>query len=150
MNVNDNFGMEFEFGGYYNGDVNKRSVRANSMTVLLGPLLSLGRSRDIDPYAHVLFGAIDVSGNTVEVVNGANSGVAGASIGISEHNPAMAAGGGLDVHLTKFLLCRPIQLDYLLTRLEDLGFSGQSTQNRNQHNVRGSAGLVFQFGGRVK
>ena len=38
----------------------------------------------------------------------------------------------------------------LVTRLEDLGFSGQPTHNRNQHTFRVSAGLVFQFGGRVE
>jgi outer membrane protein OmpA-like peptidoglycan-associated protein len=38
-------------------------------------------------------------------------------------------------------------LDYLMTRLEDFGQSGQPSQNRNQHNLRYAAGLMFTFGG---
>jgi hypothetical protein len=90
VNVNDNLGMEFEFGGYYKWG--KRSVKAKSMTFLLGPRLSLGRSRDIDPFVHVLFGAIN-SGSGFETVDGANPTSARASFRVSEHNFAMAAGG---------------------------------------------------------
>lgn len=140
MNINNNFGMEFDFGGYYNGNVNKRGIEALSTTFLFGPRLSFGRSKEIDPYFHVLFGGIYVSGTKPGEA-------AGTSIGVSQRNFAMATGGGVDIRLTKFMLFRPIQLDYFLTRLEDLGFSGLPTQNRNQHNVRASAGLVFQFGG---
>jgi hypothetical protein len=147
LNLNNYFGVEFEFGGYYNGNVNKRGVESKSMTYLIGPRVSFGRSKGIDPYFHLLVGGIYVSGTKFVAPSGTNPTSSGTTIGVSEHNFAMATGGGVDIQLTKYLLLRPIQLDYLLTRLEDLGFSGQPTENRNQHNLRASAGLVFQFGG---
>jgi hypothetical protein len=58
----------------------------------------------------------------------------------------MAIGGGLDIKLGKWFLLRPIQLDYLMTRLEDFGQSGQPSANRNQHNLRYAAGIVFNIG----
>jgi len=66
----------------------------------------------------------------------------------SQDNFAMALGGGLDIKLAKSFLLRPIQLDYLMTRLEDFGQSGQPSQNRNQHNLRFAAGVAFTFGAR--
>jgi hypothetical protein len=42
----------------------------------------------------------------------------------------------------------PIQFDYVLTRLEDFGLSGLPSENRNQHNLRYAAGVVFNFGAR--
>jgi hypothetical protein len=145
LNLNNYFGVEFEFGGYYDGNVNKSGTEVTSMTYLLGPRLSFGRSNAIDPFFHVLFGGIYTSGSKFVAANGANSTSQSVSVGVSEHNFAMAAGGGVDARLTKVLLFRPIQLDYVLTRLQDLGFSG--LQNRNQHNLRISVGFVFQFGG---
>lgn len=146
VNFNNNFALEFDFGGYYNGNVNQRGVELKSFTSLLGPRFSFGRSNEVDPFFHVLFGAVSTSGAKFVAANGGTASP-GARIDASEHNFAMAAGGGVDIRMTKAFLLRPIQLDYVLTRLEDLGFSGQPTQNRNQHNLRVSIGLVFQFGG---
>jgi hypothetical protein len=145
LNLNDSLGMEFEFGGYYNGNVNRTGVQARTMTFLVGPRVSLGRSRQFDPYVHVLFGGVFTSDSKLVAANGVTSTPAG-SIDFSERSFALAAGGGLDFRLSRLILFRPIQLDYLLTRLEDLGFSGQPAQARSQHNLRVSVGFVFQFG----
>jgi hypothetical protein len=142
LNINDNFGVEFEFGGYYNGNVNKRAIEAKTITFLVGPRVSLGRSHQFDPYFHILFGGINTSDSKLVAANGATS----TNVEFSERGFAMAAGGGLDIRLNKLIVFRPVQLDYLLTRLEDLGFSGQPAQARNQHNLRICAGFVFQFG----
>jgi hypothetical protein len=50
----------------------------------------------------------------------------------------------MDIRLTKGFSIRPIQLDYVWTRLEDFGLAGQDT--RNQHNLRYAAGVLFTFG----
>jgi hypothetical protein len=60
---------------------------------------------------------------------------------------AMALGGGLDIKLGKWIALRAIQLDYVMTRLEDFGLSGQPSANRNQHHLRFATGFVFNFGG---
>ena len=60
---------------------------------------------------------------------------------------AMALGGGLDLRLSHHVTFRPVQLDYLMTRLPDFGQSGQPSLTRNQHNLRYAAGLMFTFGG---
>jgi hypothetical protein len=146
LNLNDNFGMEFEYGGYYNGNVNKTTDKAKTMTFLVGPRASLGRSREFDPYVHVLFGGVYTSDSKFVAASGVTSSTGGTNVDFSEHSFAMAAGGGLDIRLSRVILFRPIQFDYLLTRLEDLGFSGQPVQARSQHNLRVSAGFVFQFG----
>ncbi len=146
LNLTDNLGMEFEFGGYYNGNVNGTAVKAQTMTFMVGPRVSLGRSRQFDPYVHVLFGGVFTSDSKVVAANAATSIPGGSNADFSEHSFAMAAGGGLDIRLGRLILFRPLQLDYVLTRLEDLGFSGQPAQARSQHNLRVSVGFLFQFG----
>jgi hypothetical protein len=59
----------------------------------------------------------------------------------------MALGGGLDLRLSHHFTLRPVQVDYVLTRLQDFGQTGDPSQNRNQHNVRYAAGIMFNFGG---
>jgi opacity protein-like surface antigen len=55
----------------------------------------------------------------------------------------MTAGGGLDIKVSKSVSFRPIQLEYFLTRLQNL----RSGTDNNQHNLRYSAGINFTFGG---
>jgi hypothetical protein len=58
-------------------------------------------------------------------------------------------GGGSDIEPTKGLLLRPIRLDYLSDPLQAVNVSnptGPST-NRNENNLRYTAGIAFNFGG---
>jgi hypothetical protein len=56
---------------------------------------------------------------------------------------AMTAGGGLDIRINKHVDFRPIGLDFLWTRLQNLRTPGDSSQ----HNLRYTTGLNFTFGG---
>jgi outer membrane immunogenic protein len=151
-NLNSHLAAEFEFGFYHNnGDVDNTSV-----SYLFGPRFSAGRSGKFDPFIHVLFGGMhsDLSvPSTSSLIppipahplpapsNGRYS--------ASQANFAMAAGGGLDFHLTKGLYFRAVQFDYMLTRFESPAFLTPAgpTSNRNQNNFRLATGIGFNFGG---
>ncbi len=55
----------------------------------------------------------------------------------------MTAGGGLDIKISHHVSFRPIGLDYMLTRLQNL----RTANDNNQHNLRYTTGLNFTFGG---
>ena len=143
-NFNDYIAAEFEIGGYHNGNIHDIQFDTTEMTYVFGPRFSAGRHRTIDPYLHTLFGGIHLTTSLPAPTSVNPSG----RIAASQDNFAMALGGGLDIKLHKIILLRPIQLDYFMTRLEDFGQSGQPSANRNQHNLRYAAGVVFQFGAR--
>jgi len=150
LNFNNHIGLEFEFGGYHNGNIHDIQFDTTYLTYLFGPRFSLGRSRRIDPYIHVLFGGARITSSISE--NGTNLlGTPSASTRVanSQNNFAMAAGGGLDIKLNHAVTLRPIQLDYLLTRFEapNLADITGPTSNRNQNDLRFATGLMFTFGG---
>ncbi len=148
VNLNNHIGFEFEFGGFHNGNIHNVQFDTTMMTYLFGPRFSLGRSRRVDPYLHTLFGGIHLTTSLpVTVAATPTSAATTTRIAASQDNFAMALGGGLDVKMNRHMTLRPIQLDYVMTRLEDFGQSGIPSQNRNQHNLRYAAGLMFTFGG---
>src|SRR6185436_16683773 len=63
--------------------------------------------------------------------------------GASRTGFAMTAGGGLDIKINRHVSFRLVELDYMLTRLQNL----RSLQDNNQNNFRASTGLNFTFGG---
>jgi hypothetical protein len=148
-NFTNHIAAEFEFGGYHNGNIHDIQFDTTEMTYLFGPRFSLGRSRRINPYIHTLFGGIHLTTSLPVTLVATPLDTTGTTtrIGASQDAFAMALGGGLDIRLSHHVMFRPIQLDYLLTRLEDLGLSGQPSQNRNQNNLRYAAGILFTFGG---
>jgi len=148
-NLSDYFGAEAEIGGYHNGNISGVQFDTTTMTYLFGPRASLGRSKRASPYLHSLFGGIHATTSlaTPAVVNPLGQVTTPAGrVAASQDAFAMALGGGMDVRVTKSFSIRPIQLDYMWTRLEDFGGSGQIT--RNQHNLRYAAGVTFTFGAR--
>jgi hypothetical protein len=154
LNFTDHIGLEAEFGGYFNGNINNLQLDTTSFSYLFGPRVSYGRTKKFDPYFHTLFG-----------VNRASTSVAASSIlipmqhlapgddgrfSVSQVNFAMAVGGGIDIRLSKHVLLRPVQIDYYLTRFETPTFlegPGAPTTNKNQNNIRFAAGVAFSFGG---
>jgi hypothetical protein len=154
LNINKYIGFEFEFGGYHNGNINNVRFDTTTMTYLFGPRFSLGREKKVAPYFHTLFGGMHL---TTSIAQEAVPPVAAplptttppasGRYAASQDNFAMALGGGLDVKLSRLITFRPVQLDYLMTRFQDFGLSGQPSQNRNQHNLRYAAGFAFTFGG---
>jgi opacity protein-like surface antigen len=123
-NLNKNFGLVADIGGYANTRVNDRLL-----TYLFGPRYNWRHSR-LNPYAQVLFGGAYVWSNLNTAANTKNA-------------FAMAAGGGLDYGLTRHIAINPIQVEYVLTK-----FNSTDRFGGVQNDIRYSAGVVFRFGER--
>ena len=104
-------------------------LRGSVFSYLFGPRFTVRHDR-VEPFAQVLFGGARASASAL--------GTSG-----SDNGFAMAVGGGVDFKVNDFFAVRPVQAEYLLTRL---GSSLGGTQS--QHNFRYSAGVVFRFGKR--
>jgi opacity protein-like surface antigen len=91
---------------------------------LFGPRVSF-RHGIVTPFAQVLAGGVATSSGIQQ-------------IGWQNHF-AMAAGGGIDVKLSKHFSLRPIQAEYFMTKIPD-------GLNNRQNNFRLGAGIVFRFG----
>jgi hypothetical protein len=149
INFNRHVGLEFEFGGYHNGNISGIQFDTTTMTYMFGPRFSVGRDRKVDPYFHVLFGGMHLSTSIAADPTATPVATVPASgrRAASQDAFSMAAGGGLDIRLGRHVSFRPIQLDWVMSRLEDFGLSGAPSQNRNQHHLRYAAGFMFMFGG---
>jgi outer membrane protein OmpA-like peptidoglycan-associated protein len=128
-NANRYLGLTAEVGGYAgNHTVNGVYSGTGLTTYLFGPRLNLRRFDHFVPFAEVLFGGAK-----------AGAGVTGSN---SQDAFALAAGGGVDVVLTKYLAWRFAQIDYLMTN-----FSGPNLNaNARQNNLRLGTGVVLRFG----
>jgi outer membrane protein OmpA-like peptidoglycan-associated protein len=128
-NANRVLGLTAEVAGYnYHRDVNGNNIGGGLTTYLFGPRLNLRRFDHFVPFGEFLFG-------------GANGGGA-LTGGRSQNVFAMAAGGGVDVVLTKNVAWRFAQIDYLMTN-----FSGASLDPEGrQNNLRLGTGIVLRFG----
>ena len=125
-------GITADFSGHYGSTLNHSPSSVHQYTGLAGPEVALP-SR-VSPFAHVLFGGTHqtlTAGAITPVTNEGYYGVVPNTV----HSFATAIGGGIDLQLIHHVWVRPIQIDYLLTRLHS------STQNQ----PRISAGLVLHF-----
>lgn len=128
-NANRVLGLTGEVGGYsFTRDVNGNKLDGGLTTYLFGPRLNLRRFDHFVPFAEFLFGGAKGGGQ----LTGANS----------QNVFALAAGGGVDMVLTKNLAWRVAQIDYLMTN-----FSGANVApSARQNNLRLGSGLVLRFG----
>lgn len=126
------FGVAADFSGHYGSTLNHSPSSVHQYTGLVGPEVALP-SR-VSPFAHVLFGGTHQTVTAGSVTPIANEGYYGV-VPNTVHSFAAAIGGGIDLKLATHIWLRPIQIDYLLTRLHS------STQNQ----PRISAGLVLHF-----
>jgi outer membrane protein OmpA-like peptidoglycan-associated protein len=120
---------------------------------LFGPRITFARHHSrFQPFGEVLFGGVyattSVAITGTEVVNPLGPGIlpvqeVSARVGASQTAFAMVAGGGLDIRLSRHITFRPIEVDYYLTRLQNLRTDGDN----NQNNIRYSGGVTFWFGG---
>ena len=156
-NLNDHVGVEAEFGGYHNGNINNYQIDNTSFSFLFGPRYSIaGRSKKVDPYIHALFGGDHVTwsiaSDSLLLPNPLPPGITSPSDGRFKNSQTtfgMAVGGGVDIKLSRAISFRPIQLDYFLTRFETpsvLNPLGTPYTARNQNNLRYAAGFQFNFG----
>src|SRR5712671_7143341 len=107
---------------------NNDLVRGGMISYLFGPRLNLRKFDYVGPFGEFLVGGMRGNG---QITGGA------------EQNAfAMAAGGGVDMVLTKNVAWRVAQLDYLMT-----SFSGPAVAaSGRQNNFRAGTGLVLRFG----
>jgi len=126
-NIKDWLSGVADFGGYHVGSANGVNVDGTLATYLFGPRITY-RTRRFSPFAQALFGAAHAS-----------SGVFGTS---NSHSAfASAFGVGIDWNVRDRFSIRPLEVDYLLTHLPEIGNGNTQTQN----NVRVSTGIVFHF-----
>ena len=143
-NINNHIGIEAEFAAHYSGNVNDYHLDSTTFTYLFGPRLSYGRTKRFDPYVHALFG-----GGNDRISVAANSALIPAPVPVpssgrykaTQNGFAMAIGGGIDIKISKHVLLRPAQLDYVYTRFETPAFLGPSSANQN--NFRFAVGVAF-------
>jgi hypothetical protein len=153
VNFGSVFGVKADFMGYTqsSGLKNKLEtlgyageVSGNVFTYMFGPQIKK-HTGEFQPFGEVLFGAAHT--NTYVSIFDAVHGITNAS---GDNNGfAMAAGGGIDVRITRHFSIRPVQVDYLLTRFSVSGtVNGTSlTYTANQNNFRYFGGVIFTFGG---
>jgi hypothetical protein len=129
FNANRYLGLTAELGGYdFERNVNGFPIHGAWQTYLFGPRLNLRRFDHFVPFAEFLFGGA-AGGSEITGSNGQNV-------------FALAAGGGVDVVLTKNIAWRFAQIDYLMTN-----FSGPSVNpTARQNNLRLGSGIVVRWG----
>jgi outer membrane immunogenic protein len=117
-----------DFGGYHANNILGTGIDGTLSTYLFGPRVSYRRNSRITPFGQVLFGVAHIGGNH------------GLEFSTSNNSFAMTVGSGVDFKLSQRFSVRPVQVDYLLTRFNELGTGAQ-----NQNNLRVSTGIVFHF-----
>lgn len=157
VNANRWIGFVADVGAVHNGNIGSAHLDSTFTNFLFGPRISLRHSR-VTPYFNVLFGGVhagtstNVTGTALAdqlpvYLPGAPAVVPGQAVTLrataSQTAFAMTSGGGLDIKINRHLSFRPIGLDYLMTRLQNL----RSKQDNNQHNLRYTTGFNFTFGG---
>jgi len=127
-------GLTEEFGGYrfdrnlFPLSGSNAGVNGGFVSYLFGPRLNLRKFDHFVPFGEFLLGG--ASGGT-ELTGTTNQSAF-----------AIAAGGGVDVVLTKNLAWRVAQLDYFMTNFSGPGVGG----NARQDNFRAGTGFVLRFG----
>ncbi len=117
-----------EVGSTYAANIDRTTASLTLTSFLGGPRYSWRRGK-LAPFAQVLLGGAHGSGGLTPDSAG-NDG--------SSNVFAMAAGGGLDIALTRHFSLRAVQADYLLTRFNN-------AVNDQQNNFRIGAGIIFRF-----
>jgi opacity protein-like surface antigen len=116
------------------------SSNGNLRTFLFGPIIK-ARFKHFEPFGQVLFGVAQVNAysNLSRVIAGAPGSTL--KVQASQTPFSMAAGGGIDVPVSKLIAVRVADIDYVLTRL-----TNPLTSTNNQNHFRYAAGLQFRFG----
>jgi hypothetical protein len=161
VNFNKWVGFVMDIGAVHNGNISDVHLDTTFVNYLFGPRISLRYSR-ITPYFNVLFGGMhagsSIAVNAIPVPPSPTQPIylPGQPTPVPPNTPvslravtsqtgfAMATGGGLDIKVSKYVSFRPIGLDYMMTRLQNV----RDLEDRNQHHLRYTAGVNFTFGAR--
>ena len=159
VNFNRWVGFGMDIGAVHNGNITDRHIDTTMVNYLFGPRVSLRYSR-ITPFFNVLFGGARVSTSTavnaipVPPTPTQPIYLPGQTTPVPPNTPVslraihaqtafgMTAGGGLDIKITKVVSFRPVELEYFLTRLQNI----EDLNDRNQNHLRYMAGFNFTFG----
>ena len=130
-NVSPVLGLVADFGGYAN---TRTGINDKALTYLFGPRFNLRRFERWTPYLQFLFG-------------GAHAWIGPTNLQQTQDAFATAAGGGVDVNLTKHISIKPIQVEYVMTQFDSASLGGSTAGFGNhQNDIRYSGGVVFKFG----
>jgi Outer membrane protein beta-barrel domain len=130
-NVNPVLGLVADFGGYAN---TRTGINDKALTYLFGPRLNLRHFARWTPYMQFLFG-------------GAHAWSGPTNLQQTQDAFATAAGGGVDVNLTKHISIKPIQVEYVMTQFDSASLGGSTKGFGNhQNDIRYSGGVVLKFG----
>jgi hypothetical protein len=149
-----------DVGAVHNGNIGGNHLDTTLTNFMFGPRFRVANSR-VRPYFNVLFGGMHASTsiavNAIPVPPSPTQPIylPGQTTPLPDNSPvtaraihaqtafAMTAGGGLDIKINRHVSFRPIGLDYLLTRLQNL----RTANDNNQHSLRYTTGFNFTFGG---
>lgn len=123
-------GLTAEVGGSrFVRDINGVDARGSLSNYLFGPRLNLRRFDHFVPFGEFLLGGMHAPAQFTGNADG-------------QTTFAMAAGGGVDVVITKYVAWRFAQIDYLMSN-----FNGPALgTNARQNNLRLGSGLVVRLG----
>lgn len=124
FNANNWFGVLGDVSGYWATNTANTTDHGAAIPYLFGPRINI-RHGKVTPFVQVLLGGV-VSSSGIQ------------QAGWQSHF-AMAAGGGIDVRVSRHFSIRPVQAEYFMTKIPD-GLSNR------QNNFRLGAGIVFRFG----
>jgi hypothetical protein len=143
FNFMDHLAGVAELGAQHNGNIHNIHLDNTWATYLFGPRYSITkRSSRFAPALECLLGGVNVSGS---IRSPLLPNIPGARLTAGQSAFAMAVGGTFDIRLNHLISIRPIQLDYLLTRLSSrTAVNGFETFSQN--NLRYGAGVVFSLG----
>src|SRR5260370_12816907 len=114
-NANNWLSAVADFGGYHANNILGTGVDGTLSTYLFGPRVSYRHSERVTPFGQVLFGDAHIGGHN------------GLAFSSSNNSFAMAIGGGVDVKVSHRFSLRPLQVDYLLHRFNELCPGSQNT-----------------------
>jgi len=159
VNFNKWVGFVMDMGAVHNGNISGYNTDTTLSHYLFGPRVSLRYSR-VRPYFQMLWGGGHLGTSTAvnlqlpptatnpiyipgqgELPVGPGEPITGRLVA-SQTAFAMTLGGGLDVKINKWASFRPIALEWMMTRLQNM----RSLNDNNQHHLRYSTGINFTFG----
>lgn len=123
-NANRWLGVVGDMAGYGATATTNGALVGGGFTYLFGPRVNFRREK-FTPFAQVLFGGIWTTD--------------GIGYSGSVNDFAMTAGGGIDFKVSSHVSIRPIQAEYLMTKIPD-------GLNNRQNNLRIGAGIVVRLG----
>jgi len=143
VNFIDHLAAVAEIGAEHNGNIHHTQLDNTWWTYLFGPRFTITkRSSRIAPSIECLLGGVNVAGS---IKSPLLPDTPGARITGGQSAFAMAVGGTLDIRVNHHFTLRPIEADYLLTRLQSKTLL-DGLESFSQNNFRYGAGIVFSFG----